>query len=253
MALFAMIAILTSTEALMRSTSAQTRYVVRGSSVKAIPSRPLPREHLLWSPRMLRRTTMHAAWMAAVGAALGSNSIIEAVKFDRLPLWTLSLLSSSCCAIQLVLNVASVGCAGFNSILGPLRPVFLAALLHTLYYAHAAGVASFGVTALAALVTVTPELVAIFGSNGLAWRRWRRRPAPGGEVVTLLLPTMGCVACVDAVSRGLLAVPGVVDVDVGLEAKGGRATVVVQTPDESLSARLRAACKAAGFPPATDS
>eukprot|EP00392_Amoebophrya_sp_AT5.2_P000912 g914.t1 len=42
-------------------------------------------------------------------------------------LWsTLSLLSSSCCAFQLILNAFSFGCAGFNSTLGPLRPMFLA-------------------------------------------------------------------------------------------------------------------------------
>ena len=34
----------------------------------------------------------------------------------------ISLLSSSCCAFQLILNFFSVGCAGLNSILGPMRP-----------------------------------------------------------------------------------------------------------------------------------
>ena len=37
----------------------------------------------------------------------------------------ISLLSSSCCAFQLILNFFSVGCAGLNSILGPMRPFFV--------------------------------------------------------------------------------------------------------------------------------
>eukprot|EP00957_Ditylum_brightwellii_P175711 13378838-Ditylum_brightwellii.AAC.1 len=41
--------------------------------------------------------------------------------------WSLlGLLSSSCCALQILLNLLSFGCAGFNTALGPLRPTFLA-------------------------------------------------------------------------------------------------------------------------------
>ena len=32
------------------------------------------------------------------------------------------LLSSSCCLLQILLNFLSLGCAGFNKLLGPLRP-----------------------------------------------------------------------------------------------------------------------------------
>jgi len=37
-----------------------------------------------------------------------------------------SLLASSCCALQVVLNILSAGCAGFNKLLGPARPLLLA-------------------------------------------------------------------------------------------------------------------------------
>ena len=41
--------------------------------------------------------------------------------------WSLlGLLSSSCCALQLLLNAMSMGCAGFNTVLGPWRPTLLA-------------------------------------------------------------------------------------------------------------------------------
>jgi len=46
--------------------------------------------------------------------------------------WSLlGLLSSSCCALQLLLNMASLGCAGFNTVLGPIRPSLLAITLLT--------------------------------------------------------------------------------------------------------------------------
>merc|ERR1712086_1192044 len=38
----------------------------------------------------------------------------------------IGLLSSSCCALQLMLNSFSLGCAGFNTVLGPIRPTLLA-------------------------------------------------------------------------------------------------------------------------------
>lgn len=41
----------------------------------------------------------------------------------------IGLLSSSCCAIQLILNAMSVGCAGFNTAIGPWRPVLMATTL----------------------------------------------------------------------------------------------------------------------------
>ncbi|CAL8465913.1 g5449 [Coccomyxa elongata] len=45
------------------------------------------------------------------------------------------LLSSSCCVIQLALNMFSVGCAGF-SILTPYRPLFMGLTTASLGYSH---------------------------------------------------------------------------------------------------------------------
>jgi copper chaperone CopZ len=44
------------------------------------------------------------------------------------------LLASSCCVVQLVLNIFSIGCAGFNTILGPYRWFFLLFALGGLGY-----------------------------------------------------------------------------------------------------------------------
>ena len=61
---------------------------------------------------------LHAFQLATLNAA------------HRYAWWgAISLLSSSCCALQLLLNLASVGCAGFNRVLGPLRPFLLSVTL----------------------------------------------------------------------------------------------------------------------------
>ncbi|KAL5475889.1 hypothetical protein EMCRGX_G025766 [Ephydatia muelleri] len=44
------------------------------------------------------------------------------------------LLASSCCVIQLVLNLFSFGCAGFNIVLQPYRPVLLSVVFGGLIY-----------------------------------------------------------------------------------------------------------------------
>lgn len=45
-------------------------------------------------------------------------------------LYALPMLAGSCCFIQLVMNVLAGGCAGFNSLLGPIRPLFLSLLVY---------------------------------------------------------------------------------------------------------------------------
>ena len=41
--------------------------------------------------------------------------------------WSLiALLASSCCALQVILSAAALGCSGLNTVLGPFRPLALA-------------------------------------------------------------------------------------------------------------------------------
>ena len=44
------------------------------------------------------------------------------------------LLASSCCIVQLVLNFFSIGCAGFNTMLQPYRPIILSLVFGGLTY-----------------------------------------------------------------------------------------------------------------------
>ena len=163
----------------------------------------------------------------------------------------LSLLSSSCCVIQLALNMLSVGCAGFNSILGPARPFFLACALHARVLLRRAAVAAPGVDprvrqmnvyggALAVAVAFAPEVVALVGRL-----RRRRSDAVGAASLTLDLSSMGCVACVDAVSRAIRSVDGVVDASVTV----GAATVSVTEANDAMAAAISDAVRRAGFPP----
>ncbi|KAF9922328.1 hypothetical protein FBU30_007593 [Linnemannia zychae] len=77
------------------------------------------------------------------------------------------LLSSSCCIIQMVLNLMSIGCAGF-SVLTPYRPLFLAIssllVLYTLYKYKWSSRSAITL-ALVLTLTTTPEMVAMYNQS----------------------------------------------------------------------------------------
>ena len=221
-------------------------------------------EWLVWSPGVPARI---AASYVVVAAALfllarsPAQHVVERAAVatqeallhgaHRAGWWTLlSLLSSSCCVIQLALNMLSVGCAGFNSILGPARPFFLACALHARVLLRRAAVAAPGVDprvrqmnvyggALAVAVAFAPEMVALVA------KLRRRGGNVGAASLTLALPSMGCVACVDAVSRAIRSVDGVVDASVSV----GSATVSVNAANDAMAAAISDAVRKAGFPP----
>jgi len=222
---------------------------------------------LVWSPGVPVRIAASYVFVAVALAVLARSPAQHAVEraavatqeallhgAHRAGWWTLlSLLSSSCCVIQLALNMLSVGCAGFNSILGPARPIFLACALHARVLLRRAAVAAPGVDprvrqmnvyggALAVAVAFAPEAVALVAKL----RRRRSSDVAGAASLTLDLPSMGCVACVDAVSRAVRSVPGVVDASVSV----GSATVSVKVaPSEAMAASISEAVRRAGFPP----
>ena len=95
--------------------------------------------------------------------------------------------------------------------------------------------------ALAVAVAFAPEAVALVARL----RRRRSSDVAGAASLTLDLPTMGCVACVDAVSRAIRSVPAVVDADVSV----GSATVSVNAANDAIAAAISDAVRRAGFPP----
>lgn len=193
-----------------------------------------------------------AAHVAERAAAAAQQALLRGA--HRAGWWTLlSLLSSSCCVIQLALNMLSVGCAGFNSVLGPARPLFLACALHARVLLRRTAVGALGVDprvrqlnvyggAFAVAMAFAPEVLAL-----VALSRRRSGEMEGTSALRLDLPTMGCVACVDSVSRAIRAVDGVVDAHVTV----GAATVCVdkaKAPD-AMAASISDAVRRAGFPP----
>mmetsp|Transcript_12851 Transcript_12851/g.41976 ORF Transcript_12851/g.41976 Transcript_12851/m.41976 type:complete len:238 (-) Transcript_12851:109-822(-) len=203
------------------------------------------RAHLVWSPGVAPKTVAAYTGLALVRHALPQVS-------TPAPAVALGFLSSSCCLLQLALNAASIGCAGFNVVLGPLRPFFLALT------AHVHRRTSPGLALLAAAITFTPEALALL-------ERTRRRRM-GSASIVIDLPTMGCVACVDAVARAVRAVDGVASASIELfdDRKGGRAIIDTVHPSDfgsssalgdqgkrtlrDVPAAVIAACEAAGFP-----
>merc|ERR1719198_2078050 len=95
---------------------------------------------------------------------------------DSLAWWTLlALMSSSCCALQLLLNLFSFGCAGFNTVLGPARPFLLALTLLTqtlVWHAALTGRgptlirAAVGGTLVSAALTFLPEALELYMRRG---------------------------------------------------------------------------------------
>ena len=234
------------------------------------PPPPTKAAYLLWEPRVLRGVCVQYAAVAVAislvgrspGARVAERAAVACQELllrsaHRFEAWALlSLLSSSCCVLQLALNVFSVGCAGFNAVMGPARPLCLALALHARRRLGSAAAQSRLVdpvvrranavgAAVAFAVALAPECVAL-----LALARRRRGPkalakGTAASVLTVALPSMGCVACVDAVGRAVRAVAGVAAADVSVGAAAVRLDAGAE-PDATAAA-VRDACAAAGF------
>jgi hypothetical protein len=84
--------------------------------------------NLIWSPNFWKKLTISLGFWAILGSLQSSK--FGSFVFERYnsshchwPMGlVLPLLSSSCCAIQLIINaVSGLGCAGFNTVLGETR------------------------------------------------------------------------------------------------------------------------------------
>lgn len=132
---------------------------------------------------------------------------------QRMAWWSLlGLLSSSCCALQIVLNAFSFGCAGFNTTLGPWRPTFLALTvtvqtisLSVAYARPYQWAPTATATALSAVLTLLPEMLAL--RTARRQQLTQMHAASGGligqKTIQLQLTSLGCSACVAKVSSVL--------------------------------------------------
>ena len=143
--------------------------------------RGMKRLHLVTDAGFLRSTLL---WLALEAALLGcawshaplrfwAIDLYEEVKLKMLGFahhmawWSLlGLLSSACCVLQIILNLFSFGCAGFNTLLGPVRPPLIAltgiAQAVSWYVAYPLPfqwAPTAATTALSLLLTFSPELL----------------------------------------------------------------------------------------------
>ena len=233
------------------------------SSAVAEPSPP-KREYLVWEEGFGVRFAGTAVLLAAIafGASRSTSAWLIGMEMQgrvqttlqmfahRLELWSLlGLLSSSCCALQLFLNLFSVGCAGFNTFLGPIRPYLLAltlgiqaavwrqALMHRAYVS-----AALGGSLLCLLLAALPEAVHL----------WVHRADGVGAVTAedeelrLKVTGMGCTACSVKVKGALEGLDGVNACTVDFEA-GEAVMRVGGNGGNRLMKRARKAVKEAGF------
>ena len=165
-------------------------------------------------------TAANASTSSAVGVAMASSDTWLGGVLG-------GLLGSSCCALQLALNLlASLGlgwgsgCTGFNTVLGPLR-TYTRALTASYFAIRWAGSTPgqrrtlLIATLLAAGLTYMPEALLLIGTTALA------PPTEGAVRVQVPVGGMGCEACQHAVRAALTTSSGVLDARVhGTEASG---------------------------------
>merc|ERR1740130_1567534 len=189
-----------------------------------------------FAPRLLLNL---AVLGASLYVAVSTDAVRELVedRFDeakhvlltgahRLTWWAaIGLLSSSCCVLQILLNALSLGCAGFNTYLGPARPLFLAAtvLLQLSGWSVVLNnpIADWRYTALgsgiALVLALMPEAIYLYH------QLQPKNTATPRSVAILKLEGMGCVSCATTV-RQLAHKHGSV-LDVNVSVNDGTATV----------------------------
>ena len=245
--------------------------------------------HLIWDPGFGPKFAGTAVLLAALalGASRSTTAWLHGMELQsrlvfamqsvahRFELWSLlGLLSSSCCALQLLLNAFSFGCAGFNTYLGPLRP-FLMALTFFLqgcvWHSALTGrgprliLNAVGGSVVCLVLTMLPEGLDLYvrrrgGAASAPTTEAPEAPAAPAPTLCLKVSGMGCTACTAKVQAALEQVDGVAACAVDLAA--GSATITLddaaskssaaaaEAPDavqHGVESRARAAIAAAGF------
>ena len=139
----------------------------------------------------------------------------------------LGLLSSACCVLQIILNLFSFGCAGFNALLGPVRPPLIAltgiAQAVSWYVAYPLPfqwAPTAATTALSLLLTFSPEL--LYLSQQRACTPDSACCAPGAGPARSMVriafepKSMGCISCVTKVRKTLEQHPSVLACSVSM-------------------------------------
>jgi hypothetical protein len=221
--------------------------------------------HLVWSPGFWRKLVLTTGSLVLAQSLADNFLHPKIIARTRLPLLltnaVLPLFASACCLLQLGLNLFSVGCAGFNTILGPWRPYMMAVLLWLTCTARRSNT-SWSVFLFRWTIALLPEYV--YGWNALVRRRQKitiqsdDAPMTIRTTVQLNIPSMGCVACINSIDVALLGlrteharIRRAVSTLNPLGAKGGQAVVEFDLADaarvDETIESLCAAVERAGF------
>lgn len=195
----------TSTSLFQSSSSSSSNNILEGkNSIKS---------YLIWSPKFIFRMVKSAILIYLIQKyntkITNFFSTTPSCHSPSVTAVVLPLLSSSCCAIQLLINALSGwGCAGFNTYLGPVRPLLLTFLLFSTWtlIPHR----SLGWTVLSLGLAFLPEIVDVW--NRIREYQWNQGGKDGsGDILTsssttkikLDVPGMGCVACINKIGSSL--------------------------------------------------
>jgi len=136
------------------------------------------------------------------------------------------LLISSCCVIQLFLNLFGIGCAGLNTFLLPYRPLFISLTVISLTYSFIRYRPSkwhfIAIVSLTLLLSFSPELLRIYNNQ------FSRNDLNENEMIITHWKIIGmhCEGCRSAVIQSLRKLDGIVSVNVDLAT--GRAKLTSQ-------------------------
>lgn len=164
--------------------------------------------------------------------------------------WAIAMLSSSCCLIQIILNFLSVGCAGFNSVLGKWRPLLLSITVLTQAFIWNIAYSRpfqrkriIPLSVFSLCLSFLPEIVYWWTMRRSRLRK-KINVATGSEkVLHFHIDDMGCISCIEAVSKQIGSISNVLDYHVNL----GHATVTYAGEREKVEECVINAIADSGF------
>ncbi|UJR27583.1 hypothetical protein I4U23_008864 [Adineta vaga] len=153
------------------------------------------------------------------------------------------LLISSCCLIQLFLNLFGIGCAGLNTLLLPYRPLFISLTIISLTYSffryRPSKVHFIIIVSVTILLSLSPELLRIYNNQ------FARNDLMDNEVTITdwEITGMHCEGCRSAIIQALRKLSDVLSVNVDLAT--GRARLTTEKTIDTNT--VVQAVQAAGF------
>lgn len=274
----------TTTTTSCQAVSSPESHVSKGSLFRqkfkqSIESSKLETYHLIWSTGAWKKLIVGTLSLFSVNTLFKmyprvnvfSNGLEWMAQSKFIPLSTfasnviLPLMASACCLLQLWINLLAGGCAGFNTILGPVRPYFLSVLLYISLTTAQWNSGKWYFRTLARwMVALSPEFLHlwnVFNENNRHQSSSTTSTIPVTNMpfqatLKLDIPTMGCVACINKINSALKENGRILEAHSELNplgAKGGHATVRVasQTRDEldQLFEAIVESIENAGFEP----